>query len=619
MCGIAGIYDPQGIDGHLAAVPLVQRALQHRGPDDCGVYRNRHVLLVHTRLAIIDPAGGAQPLLGVTGQSSHSLPGTAAPGELALVANAEIYNHLQLRATLAGHGRPCATGSDCEVILQAYASVGLSFPTLLHGMFALALYDSTSDTLVLARDRFGIKPLYWCRMGKALAFASEVKGLLPWLPHTLQPELPALLHCLRFGYRLPGQSVFHGIEEVLPGEMLIMSAGMGPLRQRYHDVRAAPQDASPADNTTPDLLPDLLYDAFMTSMAEHLLSDVPLGVFYSGGLDSTLLLAAARRLLSTPPRAFAMGFAAQPHTQATAERLGVPLQTVTINPDQLLPRLPQMVWAAEEPLADLACLPTLVLAEEAARHVKVVLTGEGADEGFAGYGRYRSPAAERLLRRLWRGAPRPAVRLDDELFAPHMAVHLRNGNASYQNLWQATAALLDPVARLQGMDLLATLPGALLPKVDRMLMAHGLEGRVPYLDHRLVAMGLSLPARHKIVHGQGKWPLRQLAQRLLPPDVAMRLARQPKVGFHVPLLQLLSGIPWQQWTETLLRRPIVQELFVVRLLRANLARHDHHSLRLMMSLLQLSLWAALFLENRAATDMVERAAGGGLRQHALLP
>ena len=617
MCGIAGIYDPQGIESHLGAVPMVQRALHHRGPDGCGVYRKRNVLLVHTRLAIIDPAGGAQPLLGTCGQPSPSPP-DATSGELALVANAEIYNHRQLRTTLAGQSRSWTTGSDCEVILQAYASAGLSFPGLLHGMFALALYDSSSDTLVLARDRFGIKPLYWCRIGKALAFASEVKGLLPWLPHALQPHLPALLHCLRFGHRLPGQSVFQDIAEVLPGEMLIMSAGTAPLQQRYYDVRTGHQDTSQKPSTAAELPPDLLYETFMASMAEHLLSDVPLGVFYSGGLDSTLLLAAARRLLPTPPQTFTMGFAAQPHTQATAQRLGVPLQTITIDPDQLLSRLPQMIWAAEEPLADLACLPTLVLAEEAARHVKVVLTGEGADEGFAGYGRYRSPAAERLLRRLWRGGPRPAVRLSDELFAPHVAAHLYKGNAGYQELWQASATLHDPVARLQGMDLLTTLPGALLPKVDRMLMAHGLEGRVPYLDHRLVDMGLSMPANHKIAHGQGKWPLRQLAPHLLPADVAKSLASQPKVGFHVPLSRLLSTIPWQQWTESLLRRPIVQELFVARQLRATLARHDRHSQHLMLSLLQLSLWAAFFLENHDTPHMVEKT-DECLRQRAWPP
>lgn len=612
MCGIAGIFDPQGIEHHLAALPLVQRALQHRGPDGSGVYRSRHALLVHSRLAIIDPAGGAQPLLGDAGPTPW--PG-AAPGELALVANGEIYNHHQLRASLAAQGRQCQTGSDCEVILHAYASAGLSFPGLLHGMFALALYDSSSATLVLARDRFGIKPLYWCRIGQALAFASEIKGLLPWLPHAPRVDHGTLLHCLRFGHRLPGRSVFSGIEEVLPGEMLVLSADMGLQRRRYHDVLAPPQaqDAFLTDEPPAEAL----HETFMASMAEHLLSDVPLGVFFSGGLDSTLLLAAAQRLLPDPPRAFAMGFAAQPHIQATARRLGVPLQTITIEPARLLARLPEMVWAAEEPLADLACLPTLALAEAAARHVKVVLTGEGADEAFAGYGRYRSPAAERLARWLWRGVPRPAARLDDALFAPHCTPYVYEGNASYRELWRATAALADPVARLQGMDLLTTLPGALLPKVDRMLMAHGLEGRVPYLDHRLVTLGLWLPAGNKIVHGHGKWPLRQLASRLLPTDIAQHLARQPKVGFHVPLRQLLSGVPWEEWTGHLLRQPIVQEMFVTRLVRRRLARGDRQSLRLMMSLVQLSVWAALFLEGRVLPDMA--GASPGFAPRHLLP
>ena len=611
MCGIAGIFDPQGIERHLAAVPLVQRALQHRGPDGSGVYRSRHALLVHTRLAIIDPAGGAQPLLGDAAQGPLS---DTISGDLALVANGEIYNHHQLRASLATQGRQCRTASDCEVILHAYASAGLSFPGLLHGMFALALYDSTNTTLALVRDRFGIKPLYWCRIGQALAFASEIKGLLPWLPHAPEVDHGTLLHCLRFGHRLPGQSVFSGIEEVLPGEMLIVSANKGLQRRRYHNVLAAPQDANRADVPPAEAL----HEAFMASMAEHLLSDVPLGVFFSGGLDSTLVLAAAQRLLPDPPRAFAMGFAAQPHILATAQRLGVPLQTLTIEPAQLLARLPEMVWAAEEPLADLACLPTLALAEAAARHVKVVLTGEGADEAFAGYGRYRSPAAERLARWLWRGGPRPAARLDDALFAGPYAQRMRSVDSSYRELWRATAGLADPVARLQGMDLLATLPAALLPKVDRMLMAHGLEGRVPYLDHRLVALGLWLPAGNKIIHGHGKWPLRQLASRLLPSDVARDLAHQPKVGFHVPLKQLLSGLPWEEWTGHLLRQPIVQEVFVTRLVRRRLARGDRASLRLMLSLVQLSLWAALFLEGRAMPeDMVW--ASPGLVPHHLLP
>lgn len=611
MCGIAGIFDPQGIERHLAAVPLVQRALQHRGPDGSGVYRSRHALLVHTRLAIIDPAGGAQPLLGDA--ASPSWPDTT-PRDLALVANGEIYNHHQLRASLAAQGRQCRTASDCEVILHAYASAGPSFPGLLHGMFALALYDSTNTTLVLVRDRFGIKPLYWCRIGQALAFASEIKGLLPWLPHAPAVDHGTLLHCLRYGHRLPGQSVFSGIEEVLPGEMLIVSANKGLQRRRYHDVLAPPQDVSLAEAPPAEAL----HEAFMASMAEHLLSDVPLGVFFSGGLDSTLVLAAAQRLLPDPPRAFAMGFAAQPHILATAGRLGVPLQTVTIEPAQLLTRLPEMVWAAEEPLADLACLPTLALAEVAARHVKVVLTGEGADEAFAGYGRYRSPAAERLARWLWRGGPKPAARLDDALFAGPYAQLIHSVDSSYRELWRATAGLADPVARLQGMDLLTNLPGALLPKVDRMLMTHGLEGRVPYLDHRLVALGLWLPAGNKIIHGHGKWPLRQLAARLLPSAVAQELAHQPKVGFHVPLKQLLSGLPWEEWTGHVLRQPIVQEVFVARRVRQRLARGDRQSLRLMMSLVQLSVWTALFLEGRAMPeDMVW--ASPGLAPHHLLP
>jgi asparagine synthase (glutamine-hydrolysing) len=515
MCGIAGISAAASAPVDDAALTRLTNALQHRGPDGTGRYRRDGLGLVQTRLAIIDLETGAQPLYG--------------PGATALVANGEIYNYLELRDEYVG--AEFRTHSDCELPLFAFARSGAGFTRDLRGMYAIALDDG--ETLYLSRDGFGIKPLYYAETAQGLAFASEPQALLKSGLVRREVHAEVAQELLNLQFTTGRRTIFAGIERVLPGETLEVRAGRIVGRRR----EPALPDGTPRDVDEKTALAQL-EQVLLDSVAVHQRSDVPYGMFLSGGIDSSTLLALMARLNERPVRAFTAGF---PDTEVHDERgaaervaraVGAEHVAIAVTERDFRAELPDIVAAIDDPAADYAVVPSYLLAREAAKEVKVVLSGEGGDELFGGYGRYRSVLRPRLLG----GRPMRRRGLLDGFGV------LRNGSPA----WRSGVEAAERESRghgwtrlqmAQAQDCADWLPHDLLLKLDRCLMAHGLEGRTPFLDPVVADFAFRLPDRLKIANGMGKYLLRRWLETALP--AAQPFA--PKRGFTVPVAAWIRG------------------------------------------------------------------------------
>ena len=516
MCGIAGAM---ARDGRPADADLLGRmlgALGHRGPDGEGRWLGGAVALGQKRLAIIDLETGDQPLFE---------PGRAAGTGALLVANGEIYNYLELRRAL-GEQR-FRTRSDCEPPLVLYREQGADFASRLRGMYAIALYDTESETLHLARDPFGIKPLYYAETERCLAFASEPQALLAsgLLPRREAADARDTLLALHF--TTGRETIFAGIERVLPGETVTVRGGRIVERRRR---AALPQPARPV--AAEDAALAAVDKALADSVDVHCRADVPYGLFLSGGIDSALVLSYMAARDAKAVRAYTAGFAVpgaadeRAAARQVARAAGAEHAEVGFDERDFWSLLPAVAAAMDDPAADYACLPSYKLAALAAREVKVVLTGEGGDELFAGYGRYR-----RAMRPAWLGGRRAwhksllagtgVLREEPRAWGVDIAAAERAEQASGRTRLQAA----------QAIDCAEWLPNDLLLKLDRCLMAHSLEGRTPFLDPSVAEIGFALADRLKIDWRQGKLVLRRLLARRLP----QAAAAAPKQGFTVPV------------------------------------------------------------------------------------
>ncbi len=515
MCGIAGLMTLDGTAPPAAPLRAMGAALRHRGPDGDGRYRSGDVGMVQTRLAIIDLATGDQPLYE--------------PGGAALIANGEIYNYIELREEL-GCGRPAifSTQSDCEPPLQLYRRYGLDFTAHLRGMYAIALHDPGAGCLILARDPFGIKPLYYAETPRAFAFASEPGALIDAGIVTPQLFRPARNELVQMQFTTGRETIFAGINRVLPGETVVVRQGRIVERRR----REALPKGGPLALGEEDALARL--DAIFTeSVRIHQRSDVPFGMFLSGGIDSRAVLVMMAQLAERPVKAFTIGFAAsdvadeRPAARAAAQAVGAEHVEIAFDEADFWKLLPEIVSAVDDPAADYAILPTWALARAAREAgLKVILSGEGGDELFAGYGRYRS-----AMRPWWAGGRTPRARgvLDGLGILRSEIAGWRDGIAAAEA--RNSGHRRTPLQVAQAVDCADWLPNDLLIKLDRCLMAHSTEGRTPYLDTEVAALAFRLPDDLKVRRGLGKWLLRRwLAERL---PVAQPLAR--KRGFTVPV------------------------------------------------------------------------------------
>ena len=514
MCGIAGLaLGPAAEPPAATTVAALARALAHRGPDGAGNSTVGRIALAHTRLAIIDLQTGDQPLFA---------------GAATLIANAEVYNYRELSP-----GLPLTTASDCEPPLHLWRQAGGGYAGALRGMYAIAIHDRATRSLTLTRDRFGIKPLYTATVPGGLAFASEPQALLAagLVGRAVRPA--ARDELLQVQFTTGADTIFPGIQRVLPGETLRVVDGHVVERQR---LPALP-DGPPEEIGEAAALARL--DAALEESVDlHQRSDVPYGMFLSGGVDSAAVLALMARMNSEPVLAFTANFdvpgAADERAQAAtvAAAVGARHEVVTVTEAMAWSALPRIVAAMDDPAADYAIIPSWFLAERARQEVKVVLSGEGGDEMFAGYGRYRS-----ATRPWWGGgrAMRSRGTFDGLGILRSAPPGWRDGIAAAE----ASAATFGR-SRLQvaqATDVADWLPHDLLLKLDRCLMAHGVEGRTPLLDSGVAAAAFRLPDAMKLRGGRGKWLLRQWLATRLPQ--ARPFA--PKQGFTVPVGAWIAG------------------------------------------------------------------------------
>ncbi|MBV9653265.1 MAG: asparagine synthase (glutamine-hydrolyzing) [Acetobacteraceae bacterium] len=511
MCGIAGLIMATGSPPPDAAqLGALARALRHRGPDGAGHTVVGRIALVHTRLAIIDLEGGDQPLFA---------------GPAALVANGEIYNYRELRAETPGIAY--ATESDCESPLHLWLRDGPRFTEPLRGMYAIAVHDRAARTVTLARDPFGIKPLYVAGIEGGLAFASEPRALLDANLVPRGVNAAAREELCQVQFTSGAETIFPGIQRVLPGETLTCAEGHVIERRRE-----LPLPPGGPETIAEDAALARLDRALEESVDLHQRSDVPYGMFLSGGVDSATILALMSRLSNSPVLAFTAGFdvPGAPDERAraapVARATGADHETLTITERMVWDHLPEIVACMDDPAADYAIIPTWFLARRAVQDVKVVLCGEGGDEIFGGYGRYRT-----AMRPWWRGGRviRARGTFDKMNVLRARPSRWRDGIASAEAA--AAEGGRTRLAAAQATDAADWLPHDLLLKLDRTLMAHSVEGRTPFLDRAVAAAAFRLPDALKVRGGRGKWLLRKWLERHLPE--AQPFA--PKQGFTVPI------------------------------------------------------------------------------------
>ena len=624
MCGICGMV------GHINASALqnMTRAMVHRGPDDEGFHIAQDVGLGVRRLSIIDVAGGHQPIANED-------------GSVVVVFNGEIYNYPELHARLETQGHRFTTRTDTEVLVHLYEEYGDASVHLLQGMFAYALWDARRRRLLLARDRLGIKPLYYAQANGSFLFASEVKALLEHPDVAADVDLQSLDLYLSFRY-VPGpDTLFRGIKKLSPGHLLVLEDGRAQVR-RYWDLVLG--DYQPTVNL--DEAIEELSSLFQATVRCHLVSDVPVGMLLSGGLDSSAVAAMMAAARPQPIATFTVGFDLPGrHNELTqarvvAKHLGADHHELVLTPDAA-ELLPDLVRHLDEPVADPAALPTYLICRFARQMVPVVLTGEGGDELLGGYPRYAWFARAKRLQRLlppwvreglllplgrlaplsrryhtalenvlgerddvsrhlhWVAGLDPALKRD--LLSPELKDAMGAGApeavlAPY--LGGAAATRPELVHRLMALDMHTWLADDVLTKMDKMSMAVSVEARVPFLDHRLVEFVASVPLAVKLEQGP-KTLLKQAVKSVLPPATI----RRRKHAFQIPLQQWVSG-PLRDFTrDTLLdERARQRRWFDAARLEALLGRNGSERPRdgqSIWTLLCLELWARAFLDGDA--------------------
>ncbi|HVO46565.1 MAG TPA: asparagine synthase (glutamine-hydrolyzing) [Steroidobacteraceae bacterium] len=642
MCGIAGI-----IGASAAKAEDMQRmmfALRHRGPDGEGIEQDPHAILGHRRLSIIDLAGGRQPL-------------TNADRSIWVVCNGEIYNYRKLRADLEARGQRFATNSDCEVIIGLYELYGDGLVEHLRGMFAFGLWDARRRRFLAARDHLGQKPFYYANTRRGFAFASEIKALLAFDPSLRSLDLAALDQYLALRLIAPPLSMFQGIRKLPPAHLLILESEREPVVRRYWTLEYQPKLGG-----TEEQFLDELEGHIEESLRLHLVSDVPVGAFLSGGLDSSLLVAMlAKRVGVKNLPTFTVGlphpqYDEAPYARAVATAFRTEHHERTLSPS-LIGLLPDLIYHLDEP-SDPLSLCTYHVSELARRHVKVVIGGDGGDELFGGYDRYYGnlyashyamvPAAVRRrvlgpalelipangwykslghqLRWLQRlsflsGGERYAASLSYFYFDPLMRAALFTPEAAAALDGTDAEAVIrvpydstdgDALDRMLSADSQVRLPDHPVMISDRMSMAHGLEARSPFMDHRLAQFAAHLPSSMKLRGRSLRWAQRKLALRYLPREVIER----PKQGFSSALPYLLRHeyrTLYERFLpdSRLVRDGILNHGPIDLLLREHLAGKADHGNRLWL-LINAELWYRMMIQGGSRESLRAELDAAGL-------
>lgn len=638
MCGIYGIIN---LDGSLADPELMERMgniTRHRGPDDQGWHQDANCIIGMRRLSIIDLAGGHQPL-------------SNEDGSIWLVCNGEIYNFRELREELTAAGHQFRSGSDCEVLLHAYEAWGDDFALRLNGMYNFALWDAGRRRLLIGRDRIGVKPLYWRLDGKRLAFATEAKALLALPGVTAAVDRTALASYLNLGYVSAPRSMFEGIAKLPVATLMSIEHGEFTTRRYWSLPERVEQGVSEGEWI------DRIGRGIDRAVRMQMVSDVPIGAFLSGGVDSSAVVACMASATSQPVKTYAIGFGGSaadnfynelPYARRVAELFGTDHHEIVVKPD-VVALLPRLLWHMDEPIADTAFITTYLVSEFARKDVTVILSGVGGDELFGGYRRYLgNHYAERFTRlpvllqsaaksigrmlpadrhskwlnvaRLAKGFLATAELSFEERYRAYLQIMDRSlagrlligGSASaWDPLVDAFAGCRqdDPCNHMLAVDMASQLPDDLLMLTDKMSMTVSLECRVPLLDHELLEMAATMPEAVKIKGGVLKAAMKQALGGQLPPDILHRKKR----GFGTPMGAWLKGELGR-----LLDRILAPESIRARgLFDANVVSQlvaDHRANRqdytdALIALLNFEIWARVYLDCRSTEDVTSELQG----------
>jgi asparagine synthase (glutamine-hydrolysing) len=634
MCGIHGIYQRDGSRADPALLARMGDVTVHRGPDDSGAYTDGRCAIGMRRLSIIDLSGGHQPI------ANHDR-------SLVVVCNGEIYNFRELRRELQARGHRFSTESDSEVVLHGYAQWGARFVEHLNGMFGFAIWDARRQTLLVGRDRLGIKPMYWLDDGRRLAFASEAKSLLelPGVTREVDPE--ALAAYLELGYVPAPLAMFRGIRKLPIASILEVTPEGVSVHSYWQPPTAVDTRVSAADWV------QRVRDRLEESVRMQMVSDVPIGAFLSGGIDSSAVLAFMSRHSDAPVKTYSIGFdggAAErfynelDNARQVATLFGTDHHEILVKPD-VVRLLPRLLWHMDEPIADSAFVTTYLVAEFARRDVKVILSGVGGDELFGGYRRYLGEHYMRYVNWLPQGARRGAARLAGMLPSDRHSKWLNYSRLAKNFLGAAASpfteryrayvgvfsaadvdALLrrapdrrfdaiaesfarvggeDALARMFAVDACTQMPDDLLMLTDKMTMAASLECRVPLLDHELVELAAGIPAHLKVAGGELKSLMKKALADVLPSEVLYR----PKRGFGAPMGAWLKGALAEMLgsalsPQSLESRGLLNVAPVARLIE------DHRANRVdgtdkLLALLNLEVWCRVYLDGRSSADVAD--------------
>jgi asparagine synthase (glutamine-hydrolysing) len=625
MCGIAGYLDLTGEPQPAAILERMTSALRHRGPDGAGVYHDGPVWLGHRRLSIIDVAGGQQPMFNED-------------GTVAIVYNGEVFNHASLRGELERAGHRYATRCDTEAILHAYEQYGPDCVTRFRGMFAFAIWDRNRRTLFSARDRLGIKPFYYYWDGRLFAFASEIKALLEHPSISASFDESLLAEHLAFGYSSGERTLFRGIRKLMPGHVLTLDSARNLSIRQYWDVPAPGREERRDDESWIAECRQRLEE----TVRLRLMSDVPLGMFLSGGVDSSAIAALMKRMVDGPVETFSVGYREAPYSELGYARqvsraIGTRHREVVVGMNDFFGALPGLIWHEDEPIAWPSSVSLHFVSKLAREHVKVVLTGEGSDELFAGYARYRFyllnrrwlgawrllPASlRRALRdrvattRLLSGGPRRKLQhtflgrgedleslyLDNFYSAFSAADQGRlfslpegSPHAEYLRYWDRPGSELQRMLYADQKTYLVEL----LMKQDQMSMANSIESRVPFLDHPFVEFAARVPERMKIRGGEQKYIFKRAVEDLLPRDIVYR----KKMGFPTPLRHWLrqpaaAGLLAKLRDRDGLLAPYIDARALEVLLERHVSGAEDATDRI-WRLLNLQLWGDVFITGRS--------------------
>jgi asparagine synthase (glutamine-hydrolysing) len=633
MCGIVGIATQNGSRPvHLDLVQRMAASILHRGPDDQGIYAGTQAVIGMRRLAIIDLTSGQQPI----GNEDHTL---------WLVCNGEIYNHRELRKHLEQRGHRFRTGSDVEVLLHLYEEHGEAFLDAVSGMFAFALWDQRRERLILGRDRLGIKPLYYTQVDGDMAFASEIKALIQLPGMRMGLDVNGLREYLALGYCVAPNTILRNVLKLPPATLLVWSRA-GSRIVRYWQPPADTDERLGEQEWCERIRWEL-----ERSVAEHMISDVPIGAFLSGGVDSSAIVAYMARNSSQPVNSYSIGYsggAAEKYYNelAYAAEFASLFQTnhreIVVKPE-MSSLLPQLLWHLEEPISDSSVTATYLVSQLAARDVKVILSGVGGDELFAGYKRYLGESYTRRYQRLpgwlrhrvvgplarllpsgrqsrimdfgryakrfvqsseldWRSQYRQYVEIQSRGLLASLMMESPGGADGFDRVLAAESSA-DPLQRLMRVDCATQLPEDLLLLTDKATMAQSIECRVPFLDHRLVELAARIPYRLKLRDGE----LKSLLKRALTDVVPASVLKRGKRGFGAPVgswfkQQLRPMRRSLVNREVIERRGILNWAVVEQVVAAHDANREDYS-DLTLVLVNLEIWCRIFLDGQSPAEV----------------